>query len=102
MASRLNQTDRIAALKKIPMWNPTKERDAISRQFKFDSFSQAFGFMTRVALLAEKMNHHPEWFNVYSTVDITLTTHSAGGLTELDILLAESIDEVAFKDHYFQ
>ncbi len=95
MASKLNQTDRIAALKQIPLWTTKKKRDAITRQFKFDSFSQAFGFMTQVALRAEKMDHHPEWLNVYSTVDITLTTHSAGGLTQLDISLAEYIDQIA-------
>ncbi len=94
MASKLNHTDRIAALKQIPLWTTAKKRDAISRRFKFDSFSQAFGFMTRVALRAEKMNHHPEWFNIYSTVDITLTTHSVGGLTKLDISLAGHIDKL--------
>lgn len=99
MNAILTRTDRIAALKKIPMWTTTKERDAILRQFKFDNFNQAFGFMARVALIAEKMDHHPEWFNVYRTVDITLTTHSAGGLTLLDIALAKKIDELAYSNH---
>ena len=70
-------------------------RDAITRQFAFANFVDAFGFMTRIALIAEKMDHHPEWFNVYRTVEITLSTHDAGGLTESDIALAREIDRLA-------
>ena len=70
-------------------------RDAICRTFKFDTFQTAFGFMTEAALAAEKLDHHPEWFNVYNRVDITLSTHDAGGLTELDIRLAGIIDKTA-------
>jgi 4a-hydroxytetrahydrobiopterin dehydratase len=102
MAPKLKQADRTAALKQIPQWTLTEGRDAISRQFKFTNFNQAFGFMTQVALQAEKMNHHPEWFNVYRSVDITLTTHTACGLTELDISLAGHIDKIAFQFEIFE
>jgi 4a-hydroxytetrahydrobiopterin dehydratase len=70
-------------------------RDAIARKFVFRDFSEAFGFMARAALIAEKLDHHPEWFNVYKTVDVTLSTHDAGGLTELDVKLAEAMDRLA-------
>jgi len=76
-------------------WVYIQERDAISRSIKFKSFNEAFGFMSRVALKSEKMNHHPEWSNVYNKVDITLTTHSISGLSQLDIELASFIDLVA-------
>ena len=95
MASKLTDTERSSALTQLPQWQQTEGRDAISRVLKFKNFNQAFGFMTRVAMQAEKLNHHPEWSNVYATVDITLTTHSAGGLTELDIKLATFIDKCA-------
>ena len=95
MAARLNDAERITALKQIPDWKLAEEGDAISRQFKFRNFNQAFGFMTQVALQAEKMNHHPEWFNVYSTVDVRLTTHDTGGLTDLDFKLAGFMDKAA-------
>ena len=75
-------------------WTIVQGRSAIVKSFKFKSFGQAFGFMTEVALIAEKMDHHPEWFNVYSRVDVTLTTHSAGGITELDIKLAMAMDDI--------
>ena len=75
-------------------WSIVQGRSAIMKSFKFKSFGQAFGFMTEVALIAEKMDHHPEWFNVYSRVDVTLTTHSAGGITELDIKLAMAMDDI--------
>ena len=75
-------------------WTIVQGRSAIMKSFKFKSFGQAFGFMTEVALIAEKMDHHPEWFNVYSRVDVTLTTHSAGGITELDIKLAMAMDSI--------
>ena len=70
-------------------------RDAITKKFVFKDFNQAFGFMTRAALVAEKMDHHPEWFNVYKTVEVTLSTHDAGGVTELDVKLAEEMDKLA-------
>jgi 4a-hydroxytetrahydrobiopterin dehydratase len=72
-----------------------KSRDAITKKFLFADFNEAFGFMTRVALSAEKLDHHPEWSNVYKTVDVTLSTHDAGGLTELDVKLAEAMDKYA-------
>ncbi len=73
-------------------WTRLKFRDAVHKSFKFKDFTAAFGFMTQVALIAEKMDHHPEWSNVYNKVEITLTTHSAGGVTELDLTLAKAID----------
>uniref|UniRef100_A0A8C3JD28 4a-hydroxytetrahydrobiopterin dehydratase n=1 Tax=Calidris pygmaea TaxID=425635 RepID=A0A8C3JD28_9CHAR len=76
-------------------WSELGERDAIYKEFDFKNFNQAFGFMTRVALQAEKMNHHPEWFNVYSKVQITLTSHDSGGLTKKDVKLAQFIDKAA-------
>jgi 4a-hydroxytetrahydrobiopterin dehydratase len=75
-------------------WSIVEGRSAILKSFKFKSFGQAFGFMTEAALVAEKMDHHPEWFNVYSRVDVTLTTHSAGGITELDVKLAKAMDGI--------
>ena len=76
-------------------WSETSGRDAITRKFVFADFNEAFGFMTRAALVAEKLDHHPEWFNVYKTVDVTLSTHDAGGLTDRDIKLAEAMDKIA-------
>ena len=76
----------------LPAWRPMADRDAITRDFKFKDFSAAWGFMTRVALLAEQHDHHPEWSNVYGRVSITLTTHDAGGLSERDVKLARAID----------
>ncbi len=86
---------RKAALAALPGWTELMERDAIFRKFTFKDFSEAFGFMARVALLAEKLDHHPEWFNVYRTVEITLCTHDAKGVTEKDIALAKAIDRLA-------
>ena len=84
------------ALKSLPNWTAAPgERDAIQRTFKFKDFSTAFGFRARVALMAEKLDHHPEWFNVYSRVDVTLATHDADGVTELDVSLAAFMDEAA-------
>jgi 4a-hydroxytetrahydrobiopterin dehydratase len=97
MAEKLSQEARAAALARLPHWQVVTGRDAISRQFKFADFNAAFAFMTRVALVAEKMNHHPEWTNVWNTVDITLTSHDAGGLTERDVKLAEAIEQLAAK-----
>ncbi len=79
-------------LKLPPGWARAEGREAITKSFKFRDFNQAFGFMTRAALIAEKMGHHPEWFNVYNRVDVTLTTHSTGNVTDLDIKLAEALD----------
>ncbi|MBP0444863.1 4a-hydroxytetrahydrobiopterin dehydratase [Roseomonas sp. SSH11] len=76
----------------LPLWGMAPDRDAIHRAFRFRDFSEAFGFMARVALLAEAQDHHPEWSNVWNRVEITLTTHDAGGLSERDIRLAASID----------
>jgi 4a-hydroxytetrahydrobiopterin dehydratase len=82
-------------LKSLPGWSKVDGRNAISKSFKFKNFTEAFGFMAKVALTAEKMDHHPEWFNVYGRVDVTLSTHSAGGVTELDIKLAKTMDSFA-------
>ncbi len=76
-------------------WVKTSDRDAISKSFAFKNFVEAFGFMTRAALWAEKWNHHPEWFNVYKTVEVTLSTHDANGLTEKDVKLARKMDQLA-------
>ena len=76
-------------------WSEAKGRDAIVKTFQFKSFSQAWGWMSRVALLAEKMDHHPEWFNVYKTVEVTLSTHDTGIVTERDVKLAEAMDKLA-------
>ena len=76
-------------------WQPTDDLKAVEKQFRFGNFSQAFGWMTQVALNAEKMNHHPEWFNCYNIVKVKLTTHSKGGLTRLDVRLAQIMDRLA-------
>lgn len=94
MVARLNDDARSAALQKLSRWTYDASRDAIRRQFKFHDFVEAFGFMGQVALLAEKADHHPEWSNVYNTVDILLTTHDADGLSQRDIDLAEKIDKL--------
>lgn len=86
---------RADALHELSAWTHDPARDAVSRELVFKTFSQAWGFMSRVALKAEALNHHPEWRNVYNRVDITLTTHDAGGLTELDLALARFIDRLA-------
>ena len=83
------------ALARLKGWSEVKDRDAISKKFVFADFNAAFGFMTRAALVAEKLDHHPEWFNVYKTVEVTLSTHDAGGLTERDVKLAEAMDKLA-------
>lgn len=86
---------RAEGLAGLADWSPVEGRDAISRALVFRNFSEAFGFMTRVALAAEKLDHHPEWSNVWNRVEIVLTTHSAGGLTALDLDLARRIDKIA-------
>lgn len=84
-----------AALAQLPGWSAVEGRDAIFRSFRFKDFNAAFGFMARVALAAEKLDHHPEWFNVYNRVDITLATHDADGVTDLDVQLAKIADAAA-------
>jgi len=95
MADKLGPDARKAALSKLKGWTDVSGRDAITKKFVFKDFNEAFGFMTRVALAAEKMDHHPEWFNVYRMVDVTLATHDAGGVTNLDVQLAEAMDRLA-------
>jgi 4a-hydroxytetrahydrobiopterin dehydratase len=95
MAERLSGNARTAALAGLSGWTEVKGRDAITRTFTFADFNAAFGFMTRVALAAEKADHHPEWRNVYKTVEVVLSTHDAGGLTARDIALAKQMDAFA-------
>ena len=95
MAQKLSAEARKAALARLPGWSEASGRDAIAKKFVFKDFNAAFGFMTRAALVAEKMDHHPEWFNVYKTVEVTLSTHDAGGVTERDVKLAEAMDKIA-------
>ncbi|HEX8555288.1 MAG TPA: 4a-hydroxytetrahydrobiopterin dehydratase [Sphingomonas sp.] len=90
----LNETERAEALDGLPDWDYDEGRDAITRTAVFDDFPAAFGFMARVALLAERADHHPEWTNIWNRVTILLTTHDAGGLSHRDIELAEAIDAV--------
>jgi 4a-hydroxytetrahydrobiopterin dehydratase len=92
---KLDAHARKTALRELPLWNEVAGRDAIARKYEFRDFNEAFGFMTRAALLAEKMDHHPEWFNVYRTVEVTLATHDAGGVTDNDIRMAKAMDEYA-------
>ncbi len=87
--------ERAKILLELDGWEEAKGRDAIVKTFQFKSFSQAWGWMSRVALVAEKMDHHPEWANIYGRVEVTLSTHSAGGVTELDIALARKMDGFA-------
>jgi 4a-hydroxytetrahydrobiopterin dehydratase len=91
----LNSAERASALADLPDWSYDEARDALTRRFTFADFSEAFGFMARVALLAEKADHHPEWFNVYNRVDVLLTTHDAGGLSHRDVTMAAAINAVA-------
>ena len=95
MATKLQGAPRAEALKGLKGWTEVAGRDAIKKSLKFGDFSQAFGFMSRVALMAEKLDHHPEWSNVYNRVEVTLSTHDAGGVTELDIKLAGFIDTIS-------
>jgi 4a-hydroxytetrahydrobiopterin dehydratase len=91
----LSADERAEALAALPGWTYDEERKAIARSFRFADFSEAFGFMTRVALAAEKADHHPDWSNSWNRVDVALSTHSAGGVTRLDIALAHAIDGLA-------
>ena len=96
MAERLSAEARKAALQELlPGWTEASGREAIARTFVFKDFSEAFGFMTRAALVAEKNDHHPEWRNVYKTVEVVLATHDAGGVTRLDIQLAMAMNAIA-------
>lgn len=98
MVTKLNDTQRQALVADGTGWAPTQSQDAIARSFKFKNFSEAFAFMVQVALAAERMDHHPEWTNVWNRVDILLTTHEAGGLTERDRDLAKEIDRIAARE----
>jgi 4a-hydroxytetrahydrobiopterin dehydratase len=89
---KLSAAARKKALKDLPEWRKVSGRDAIARKFAFKDFNAAFAFMTRTALLAEKLDHHPEWFNVYNKVDVTLSTHDAGGVTDNDIAMAKAME----------
>lgn len=95
MVERLSKDARAAALRELKGWAEVAGRDAIGRTFIFKDFNEAFGFMTRVALAAEKADHHPEWRNVYKTVEVVLSTHDAGGITARDIDLAKVMDAAA-------
>ena len=95
MIEKLSSEARRQALADLAGWTEVAGRDALQKSFKFKSFSQAWGFMNRVALAAEKLDHHPEWFNVYNRVDITLSTHDCNGLSERDVKLAKRIDAYA-------
>jgi len=92
--TELTEAEREAALAELPEWSLAREGKAIARSFRFADFSAAFGFMTRVALLADKADHHPEWSNVYNRVEIELTTHDAGGLSVRDVAMAKAIDRL--------
>ena len=95
MAERLDGAARARALETLGGWKDLENRDAIARTYTFEDFTEAFAFMTRVALAAEKMDHHPEWFNVWNRVEVTLSTHDAGGLKEKDVALAAFMDRAA-------
>jgi 4a-hydroxytetrahydrobiopterin dehydratase len=95
MTAKLNAAERQASLADLPGWTIEPSRDAIVKTFVFRDFVEAFGFMSQVALVAERMDHHPEWSNVYKTVNVLLTTHDAGGLTSKDITLAREMEKFA-------
>ena len=95
MAEKLSSEQISEILSDLTGWQKVDDRDAIAKTFKFKDFSEAFGWMTRAALQAEKMNHHPEWFNVWNRVEVTLTTHDAGGVTRLDLKLAAQMNVLA-------
>ena len=93
--SPLTEAERAELLPGLEGWTMAEGRDAIRKRFEFDDFNQAFSWMTRVAMVAEQMNHHPEWSNVYRTVEVTLATHDANGLTRRDVELAQRMDRFA-------
>ncbi|MGO8919548.1 MAG: 4a-hydroxytetrahydrobiopterin dehydratase [Stellaceae bacterium] len=95
MVERLVGAARKAAIKELHGWSEVEDRDAIRKTYHFGTFVEAWGFMSQVALIAERMDHHPEWFNVYNRVEVILTSHDAGGLSERDVRLAHAIDELA-------
>ena len=95
MIAKLDAAARAAALQELAGWQAVAGRDAIHKSFKFKDFNEAWGFMNRVALMAEKMDHHPEWSNVYNRVEITLSTHDCDGLSERDVKLARAIGKIA-------
>lgn len=95
MTERLQGPARVKAVLELEGWADVEGRDAITKTYRFKNFRQAFGFMTQAALIAEKMDHHPEWSNVYGKVEVVLTTHSAQGLSLLDINLAKKMDEIS-------
>lgn len=90
----LNETQRADLAQTLPEWTVQSQRDAIERHFTFQDFVTAFQFMTDVAIIAEEMNHHPEWFNVWNTVQVVLSTHDVGGLSALDVALAQAMDRI--------
>ena len=94
MAEKLTDAERASALEKLTSWQPVTDRDAITRTFTFADFNGAFGFMARVALYAESVCHHPEWFNVWNRVEVTLSTHDCGGLSKLDTDMAAFLDSL--------
>jgi len=95
MPDKLDAAGRAAALKDLPGWREAEGREAICRTYRFKDFNAAFGFMARVALKAERMDHHPEWFNVYNRVDVTLASHDVNGVSQRDLKLARFMDEAA-------
>jgi 4a-hydroxytetrahydrobiopterin dehydratase len=95
MTDRLQGAARVKAVQELDDWTDVPGRDAITKTYRFKNFRKAFGFMAEAALVAEKLDHHPEWANVYGKVEVTLTTHSANGVTALDIALAQKMDEIA-------
>ena len=97
MIRRLSKRERTAALAELPKWKVVAGREAIRRTLVFSDFNEAWGFMSRVAIEAERVDHHPEWSNVWATVDVTLTTHDCSGLSSRDVALAQFIDKIARK-----
>jgi 4a-hydroxytetrahydrobiopterin dehydratase len=95
MPDRDTKIGAAAALARLDGWSAAAGRDALTKSYRFKDFADAFGFMSRVALTAEQLDHHPEWTNIYNRVDVLLTTHSADGVTELDVTLATAMDEAA-------
>lgn len=93
--NKLEGEERKKHLAEIPTWTEASGRDALKKTFTFADFNQAFGFMTRTALVAEKMDHHPEWFNVYNRVEVTLATHTCNGVSLLDVELAKTMDKIS-------